>query len=559
MSEDFRARLGQLLAPERFSALPAETRVYAKRLNRLLLITVFAWAVFALQYLFQARYLTVGIDVAVLCATLCLRAWFLHQKTLERMRVATHLTAAASSLGLASAAMISGQSAAMSTWFLVFVPIFMAHQEGAKVAVTWSIVAAILMAAVHGSQALITVTPEFVPLGFELFLGQVVFLFIVLAIGIATRRASDEQLLIAQSREEQLRRSRDASKLLTERLATLVENVNVGVVLADSNDCVLRVNNRFRELFGVAQPVHELSGLTFEELCRRHVAPATLHRELCASADTPTQTQEPRGFDLRNGKSVEFESTRVGNARAGAGFVACYRDITQQKEVERMKDEFVSTVSHELRTPLTAIRGSLALMAGGAAGQLPRESHELVEIADTNAERLVRLISDILDLQKVEAGEIALKRERVTSEGLARQVADALHPTAFNRDVELVVHGNPSPLMCECDPDRLIQVLTNFVSNAIAFSEAGKSVELTTRAVSGGGVRFEVRDYGPGIALQDQHRLFTRFQQLDGSDRRRKSGTGLGLAISKALVEQHGGTIGVESELGTGTTFWFEV
>ena len=554
----FKAGLGQLLAPSRFSSLPAEPRVYAIRLNRLLLIIVLAWAVFALQYLMQARYLTVGIDVAVICSTLGVHAWFLRQKRLERMRAASHLAAALSCVGLASAAMISGQSAAMATWFLVFVPIFMAHQEGVRVAVTWSVVAALLMAAVHGSEALLTIAPEFVPSQFEVFAGQVVFLFAVLGIGVATRRASDEQLRIVQDREAQLRKSRDASELLSERLATLVENVNVGVVLTGSEDRVLRINSRFREQFGVVQRAGELSGLSFEELCQRHIAPLTVQGERCAPAETVTKNQEPREFTLKDGRVIEFERTRIGDTQGGAGFVACYRDITQQKEIERMKNEFVSTVSHELRTPLTAIRGSLSLMAGGAAGELPKKCSELVQIADSNAERLVRLISEILDLQKIEEGGLTLRLQRVVADHLAHEVADSLRPAAAKQGVELVVHTNGASLEFEGDPDRLTQVLTNLVSNAVAFSEEGTSVELTAGSNSGR-VRFEVRDHGPGIALEDQQRLFTRFEQLDGSDRRRKGGTGLGLAISKAFVEEHGGTIGVESKLGHGATFWFEV
>ncbi len=559
MSGRFKVRVGRVFAPPRFRSLPAEVRIYATRLNRLMLITMVAWLVFAIQYQLQARYRTVAIDLIALGSTWCVHVWFVRQRTLERMRVATHLTAAFSSLGLASAAMISGQSAAMATWFLVFVPIFIAHQEGVRIAVVWSVVAAALMAAVHGSSAFVAITPEFVPSRFEVFVGQIVFLFIVLGIGVATRRASDEQLLIAENREEQLRKARDASDLLSQRLETLVENVNVGVVLTDSNDCVLRINNRFREIFGVAGPSHELAGLSFEELCRSYISPSTSSGERCAPADTLTTAQEPREFDLRNGQVVEFERTRIGDAPAGAGFVACYRDITQQKEVERMKDEFVSTVSHELRTPLTAIRGSLALMAGGAVGELPEQSRELVQIADANAERLVRLISDILDLQKIEAGGVVLKLQRVPANGLARQVANALRPAAARHGVELVVHSDGAPLDIEGDVDRLTQVLTNLVSNAVAFSSAGNTVKVTTTGSNGGRVRFAVGDRGPGIAPEDQHRVFARFQQLDGSDRRRKGGTGLGLSISKALVEQHGGTIGVESELGHGATFWFEV
>jgi PAS domain S-box-containing protein len=526
-------------------------------LNRLLLVISSAWTVFALQYGFQGRFRTVLIDVGVISSTLLVQVWFLRQATLERMRVASHLAAGLSCLGLVAAAMISGQSAAMATWFLVFVAIFMSHQEGQRAAIVWSILAALGAVAVHGSELFVTFIPEFVPSDAEVLAGQLVFLAAALGISLATRRASDEQLRIVHDRGEQLRRSRDAARMLTERLSTLVENVNVGVVLTDSRDRVLRVNTRFREQFSIDEAADGLAGLPFDELCVRHITPMRAGGHSC---DRTGEGQQSRAeLELRNGQVLELEKTQIGDENAEAGFVTCYRDITHHKEVERMKNEFVSTVSHELRTPLTAIRGSLALMAGGVAGELPRQSRELVEMADANAQRLIRLISDILDLQKAERGGVQLAVEEICGIRLVHEVAESLRPAAAEQGVALVVHSNGAPLDVSGDPDRLTQVLTNLISNAVAFSGSEQAVEVTAKAADGGRVRFEVRDHGPGISTADQDRLFQQFQQLDGSDRRRKGGTGLGLAISKALVEQHGGSIGVESQLGYGAAFWFEI
>jgi signal transduction histidine kinase len=231
------------------------------------------------------------------------------------------------------------------------------------------------------------------------------------------------------------------------------------------------------------------------------------------------------------------------------------RDISGWKHLDRVKSEFVSTVSHELRTPLTAIRGSLGLLEGGGVTHLPPKALNLLRIARNNCDRLVRLLNDMLDLDKIEAGKLTLRPTSLEPAEVVGAALDELRPMADQRAISLVEDLSPVPLV-NGDRDRVIQVLTNLVSNAIKFSPAGATVTVSIATIEQG-VRFAVHNPGPGIAPQDLPRLFGRFQQLDGSDRRRHGGTGLGLAIAKALVEQHEGTIGVESDPNAGTTFWF--
>ncbi len=233
-------------------------------------------------------------------------------------------------------------------------------------------------------------------------------------------------------------------------------------------------------------------------------------------------------------------------------------DVSQRKGVERLKDEFVSTVSHELRTPLTSIRGSLGLIANVTEAPLPEAVLELLEIAMSNTERLVRLINDILDLDKIDAGQLDLRIAPLNVNEVVTAVLEQLRPLAVGANVS-ITSGVRGLREIVADEDRLVQVLTNLLSNAIKFSPPGGKIRLDVKTLSSGNARFEIADEGPGIAESDKSRLFSRFQQLDGSDQRSKGGTGLGLAISKAIVEQHGGSIGVNSDVGQGSTFWFEL
>lgn len=233
-----------------------------------------------------------------------------------------------------------------------------------------------------------------------------------------------------------------------------------------------------------------------------------------------------------------------------------FRNITANKEAERRVSEFYSTVSHELRTPLTSIRGSLGLMEGGLTGSLPDKASRMVKIARSECDRLIRLINDILDLQKIEAGMVELKRTEIDTTRLIERTIEGLKGMAQTLSIDLVA-GQCVEGRLSCDEDRITQVLTNLVSNAIKFSPAGASVSISVETHSERLLKFKVSDTGPGIPQEQAHKLFARFQQLDQSDSRQKGGTGLGLAITKAIVEEHGGEIGVESKVGEGSTFWF--
>lgn len=232
-------------------------------------------------------------------------------------------------------------------------------------------------------------------------------------------------------------------------------------------------------------------------------------------------------------------------------------DVTETQRVERMKNEFVATVSHELRTPLTSIRGSLGLVAAGAAGKLPERALSLVNMALNNCERLTHLINDILDMEKLESDR---QRFDVRRMNLAELVTRSLEDNAGFAQSIGVRFVVPEPL---CDVDvlvdsgRFLQVMANLLSNAGKFSPSGAPIEIRASAAQGR-VRVSVRDFGKGIPAEFQPRLFQKFSQADSSDSRRLAGTGLGLAISRAIVERLGGNIGFETGPG-GTTFYFDL
>ncbi|SFU74909.1 multi-sensor hybrid histidine kinase [Polaromonas sp. YR568] len=240
------------------------------------------------------------------------------------------------------------------------------------------------------------------------------------------------------------------------------------------------------------------------------------------------------------------------------GFFSLGTDITELRRIDRMKTEFVSTVSHELRTPLTSIRGSLGLISGGVAGELPEAVKSLVGIAKNNCERLIRLINDILDSEKIESGKLRLDLQIVDLRQLVQQALAANEGFAGQHGVRLVMQAPETPLHVRIDSDRMTQVLTNLLSNAVKFSPSGSPVEVRLSRVAQK-VRAEVVDVGPGIPEEFSARIFQKFSQADSSDTRQKGGTGLGLNISRALVEKMGGTIGFSSKAGVGTTFFFEV
>ena len=229
-------------------------------------------------------------------------------------------------------------------------------------------------------------------------------------------------------------------------------------------------------------------------------------------------------------------------------------DIEKLKELERLKRDFVSTVSHELRTPLTSIRGALSLVVAGKVGEIPAKGLELLKIAVNNTERLIRLINDILDIEKMDAGQVTTRRDHLRLRPLIETTLAGLEGLASTSKVALHLEPGPDADLIG-DADRLVQVFTNLVSNAVKFSPPGQRVELSLE-LRRGEVTVRVRDHGPGIPEEFAKRIFGRFQQAGGADSRKSGGTGLGLNIAKAIVDLHQGSVGFEPAEGGGTTFW---
>lgn len=241
------------------------------------------------------------------------------------------------------------------------------------------------------------------------------------------------------------------------------------------------------------------------------------------------------------------------------GFLGVGQDIAERKQIDRMKNEFVSTVSHELRTPLTSIRGSLGLIAGGVAGEIPAQAKILADIALNNAERLVRLINDILDMDKIESGKLEFHNREMDLMPLLEQALFDNQAYGAQLEVSFALTQGVSGVRVFGDSDRLRQVMANLLSNAAKFSPRGATVGVAVSLPRPGWVRVAVQDHGPGIPPEFHDRVFEKFAQADSSDTRLKGGTGLGLSISKALVGKMNGSINFDSKSGTGTTFYFEL
>jgi len=251
---------------------------------------------------------------------------------------------------------------------------------------------------------------------------------------------------------------------------------------------------------------------------------------------------------------VEITASPLLDESEVLGAVVVFRDVTQRREVDRLKNEFLSVVSHELRTPLTSIRGSLGLLAGGQLGELPERAASLVGVAVQNSERLTRLINDLLDIERMDSGVAPMDVVTLEVRELLEAATEQIEGMAASVGVRVELGTTAGRVIA--DEDRVIQTLMNLLGNAIKFSESGCVVRLDA-SVHGSEVHFRVSDDGRGIPHDKLDSIFDRFEQVDSSDTRQRGGTGLGLTISKGIVERLGGRIWAESELGVGTTVTF--
>jgi PAS domain S-box-containing protein len=347
-----------------------------------------------------------------------------------------------------------------------------------------------------------------------------------------------------------------AQRFAEDKFRLAVESCPSGMVMIDRTGKIVMVNTEVERLFGYQR--RDLIGQSVDIL-----VPARLRGQHVRHRDDFIRVPETRrmgaGRDLfglrRDGTEFPVE---VGlnpiQTSEGLLVLSVIVDISERKRLERLKDEFVSTVSHELRTPLTSISGSLGLLIGGATGKLPEPTQRLLAIAQSNSQRLVRLVNDILDIEKMESNRIVFNFKRVEARALVQQAID--DNRGFADGYRVRIRLDPASVAGEvhADPDRLVQVVTNLLSNAIKFSppdgEVVASVERRDDLI-----RISVRDHGPGIPLEFRPRMFEKFAQADATDAGRKGGTGLGLSIVQQIVTRLGGAVDFEDAPGGGTVF----
>jgi PAS domain S-box-containing protein len=395
---------------------------------------------------------------------------------------------------------------------------------------------------------------------------------------IVAHKSSDSSVNMFSTIARDITQQKQISATLFEaerRWRSLLDNVYLVVVGLDQKGKVEYANRCFLELVGYSKaevigqdwfetflPTHQQKQMqnNFTELWSQEFN--THHNHVIL-----TKSGEERVIAWNNTVLQDLKGAVIGTLSIG-------EDITERQVIERMKDEFISVVSHELRTPLTSIHGALNLLSSDLVDIKSDKGRRVLEIAAESAERLVRLVNDILELERLESGKISLSKQSCNATQLLEKATEMMQVMANRAGITLLV--SPMAIQFNADSDRIIQVLTNLLGNAIKFSARGSQVLLTVELgnrelVRENGERellvvsqiplplvlFKVQDQGRGIPEDKLESIFERFHQVDASDSRKKGGTGLGLAICRSIVQQHGGRIWVQSTLGEGSSFYF--
>ena len=373
----------------------------------------------------------------------------------------------------------------------------------------------------------------------------------VLLLAVTGRTTRVERVVAERTRELQ-----DSS----ERLRTVHDTVTDGIITTNDAGIIESCNAAAAAMFRhggdgvVGLPITRLLRASYHDEYSRHAAQSVgsgAHELGLGELEVEAVRADASGFPM----AISTRRMRLDDREM---FTSVVRDITERKAADRLKDEFISTVSHELRTPLTAIQGAVGLVVEGAAGEMPADAQKLLAIAYSNGDRLVRLINDILDIQKIESGKVALADERLRVRDVLQQAAEANQAYADQYDVAIQMDDPvDDPWVC-ADADRLMQVMANLLSNAAKFSPKGGTVVIgATRR--DGMARISVTDRGMGIPAGARETVFEKFTQVDTRLTRDRGGTGLGLSICKAIVERMGGSIDYESEVGEGSTFYVDL
>lgn len=360
------------------------------------------------------------------------------------------------------------------------------------------------------------------------------------------------------------------SELSFEReiLQTTIDSISQGISTFDADLKLLAWNGKFIELMEYPRELAR-SGEAFASFIAHNASHGKYgpgdSSEQVAAVVANVRKFEPHKIERTrpDGRIIEIK----GLPLPGGGFVSTYTDITdlrriaeelkrrleERERTERLKSEFVSTVSHELRTPLTAIAGMLELLDGEVVGALPQDAKEMVRVAYDNSQRLIRLINDILDIERIESGRMTFELSPLPVMPLIERAVTETKSFAQTFDIKIDIQDGVGDAIAQVDPDRFIQVVTNLLSNAIKFSPRGGAVIVGIERYHGQ-LRISVTDSGDGIPAEFQPRLFEKFAQADGSDTKRLAGTGLGLAIVKEIVDHLHGSVSYETRQGLGTT-----
>ena len=360
----------------------------------------------------------------------------------------------------------------------------------------------------------------------------------------------------------------EALQMAARQRELILESADDGIYGIDLGGKLTFINEAGARALGYAP--EDLTGRDFHQMVQHSHEDGTPYLRASSSILRVLKHSEPvrmrnEVFWRSDGRAipVEYSANPLMEDGRISGIVVAFQDVSERRRLERMKDEFISTVSHELRTPLTSLRASLGLMSSGSLEQRPEKQRQMLEMAVASCNRLVKLVSDILEFENVDRGSVKLERQTIPASDLLTRAAEQAQDDARRAHIRIEVDEAPDAVFA--DEERVLKVLSELLTNAIKFSEPVTTVRLSaerTGAVAIGSaeldeVCFLVEDQGCGIEAEKLERIFDRFQQGDASDSRPLGGTGLGLALCRRIVEQHGGRIWAESEVGRGSRFLF--
>jgi PAS domain S-box-containing protein len=353
----------------------------------------------------------------------------------------------------------------------------------------------------------------------------------------------------------------EALHLITRQRELILQSVGDGIFGIDLDGRVTFINEAGAKMLGCTP--EQLAGIDMQQALNHSQPDGKAYSRATSPILQALRRCEPirmrdEVFWRKDGSaiSVEYSANPLIDDGHVSGMVVAFQDVSERRRVENMKDEFISTVSHELRTPLASLRASLGLISSGSLERRPEKQHQMIDLAITNTDRLIRLVNDILDFDSMDKGCLSLKPKETEAIDLLRRAADIAHRPAMEAKIGFKIDAPFAPTVY-ADEDRVLQVLNELITNAVKFSPQDTTIRLAAQSTGTGEVCFIVEDQGRGILPQRLERIFEPFEQGDASDSRELGGTGLGLALCRSIVERHGGKMWAESIVGKGSKFIF--